>query len=328
MPVGVPDALVVGAPKSGTTSFAEYLSNHPRVALSSPKETRYFASDSFAPDPAQYVRRFFAGKVAGKVLIDGDPENMFVDYVPERIRLLNSTPKIVAVLREPAARAFSQWWMDYSSGIERLPFDEAIAANIAQIRSGLRAFEGHEATRLYTRHHASRRAGRVEIRTYLDYSHYGRALDRYAAIFGAESLCVVSYEQMAQDPVSTVDRVFDFLGVGPYGAVAPTELNVAIQNVGVARFAFRTVRLVRRLGLGGYIPNTTKNSWWPAIIRTLDRGQRRPSLADYPETAQLIRSLLDSDTDKAARHLPADLREDWQAQIEATRVRGDASPND
>ena len=104
-----PDFLVLGAPKAGTTAFCEYLQAHPHICLSQPKETRYFLLSS-KWDRESYRQRFFQ-RPAGRMCGEGTPNYLGMSFVLPRLAEVAPSAQLFLLLRDPAERAFSSWWM-------------------------------------------------------------------------------------------------------------------------------------------------------------------------------------------------------------------------
>src|SRR3954452_566823 len=119
----LPNSLIIGASKGGTTSVYHWLSRHPAVCVSRIKEVRYF-NGHYDRGPVWYAAQF-EPKRAQKVLVEASPSYLWDPDVPERVRSLLGEPKLIVLLREPVERAWSQYWMKVRRGGEG-SFDEAL----------------------------------------------------------------------------------------------------------------------------------------------------------------------------------------------------------
>ncbi|MGE3517763.1 MAG: sulfotransferase domain-containing protein [Vicinamibacterales bacterium] len=134
----LPDCLVIGAAKAGTTSLFNILGRHPQVAASREKETRFFSHDArFARGMAWYAAHFFPGAPGTAVRLDASPAYLtWSDKVAPRVRDTHGDHvAIVAILRDPVARAYSHYWHRVRLGHERLSFAEAIAREDERLRA-------------------------------------------------------------------------------------------------------------------------------------------------------------------------------------------------
>jgi hypothetical protein len=203
----LPNFLIIGAAKCGTTSLYHYLRQHPQVFMSPVKEPRFFAFDGTRPDfrgphdellrNESTVWRFedyvalFAG--AGDALAVGEASPWYLnsERAAERIRARVPGARLVAVLRDPAERAYSEYLMQVRDGRETVSFEEALRAEPGRIREGWST--GH----------------------YRERGRYFAQLQRYFERFERERMRVYLYEDLARDPRCLLRDLFGFLGVDP-----------------------------------------------------------------------------------------------------------------
>ena len=107
----LPNFLIIGAPKCGTTALYYALKRHPQIHLSTPKEP-FFFEEEFDRGTEYYWRTYFADGWQGQPLV-GEARNahLFVPYVTRRIYETVPHARLIASLRNPVERAFSHWWM-------------------------------------------------------------------------------------------------------------------------------------------------------------------------------------------------------------------------
>jgi Sulfotransferase domain len=195
------DFIVIGVQKGGTTSLWEYLRRHPSIAMPEHKEAPVLcAPDSRYPDLLAWLMRGFdgvasdvrLGKVATYYMMGRDAVS--VDRVAERMAELLPRVRLIALLRDPVARAISQYRMSVRRGFERRPLDAAIEEQIAEGRTA-----------------ADRPA--TETTTYVAQGEYGRVLRTYLRWFPLEQLHVEWTADLDRDPAGVVDRILRFLGL-------------------------------------------------------------------------------------------------------------------
>src|SRR5437588_2037479 len=130
----LPDFLIIGGQRCGTTSLYYYLINYPGISPACTKEVHFF-DVNFEKGPGWYRAQFptVIGKSYAKYarkhsLITGEasPYYLFHPHAPRRISALIPKVKLIALLRNPVDRAFSQHWLEVQSGYETLSFKEAI----------------------------------------------------------------------------------------------------------------------------------------------------------------------------------------------------------
>ncbi|MDH3284601.1 MAG: sulfotransferase [Acidobacteriota bacterium] len=203
--MSLPNFLIVGASKSGTTSLYEYLGEHPDVFMSPLKETNFFTFDGRrprfgGPDGAVFVRdsiyqrddyeRLFADRKSETAVGEASPRYLFTPGTAERIQRLIPRARIVAILRNPAERAFSAYCMRVRDGWESCrSLEEAMADEPRRLReswaSGI----------------------------YLQRGYYGAQLSEYFDRFPTEQIRVYLYDDLRADPQGLLRDLFRFLGV-------------------------------------------------------------------------------------------------------------------
>src|SRR6266481_6208185 len=125
------DFLVAGAQKSGTTALNYYLKRHPRIALPVKKELHFFDNDElFAGGNVSYEPLYEMFRPARPGSIAGENTPIYLYWRPAlpRIRDYNPAMKFIVILRNPIERAFSQWNMQRTRGIEPFDFLDAVGA--------------------------------------------------------------------------------------------------------------------------------------------------------------------------------------------------------
>jgi hypothetical protein len=207
----LPDFLVIGGQRCGTSSLYKYLSAHPLIVPSLRKEIRYF-NRHYANGEGWY-RAHFASRVHRSVLarrhgrepltFEATPAYLFHPLAPARAVEVVGDARLVAVLRNPVDRALSHYHHSVRRGWEHLSFADALAA---------------EADRLAG--HAARLASdpTFSISDYLRFSYaargfYDEQLERWLACFGRDRLLVLRSEDLFERPVDTLHRLLDFVGL-------------------------------------------------------------------------------------------------------------------
>ncbi|MFO7955055.1 sulfotransferase family protein [Thioalkalivibrio sp.] len=131
---GLPDFIIIGAQKSGTTSLYAYLSQHPQLFPSSTKEVHFFdggldpSVDTFKKGMPWYRAHFPLRKNMGanQRTFEASPLYIFNPLAPERIANVVPNVKIIALLRNPTERAISHFFHERRRGREPLAIDEAL----------------------------------------------------------------------------------------------------------------------------------------------------------------------------------------------------------
>jgi len=205
----LPDFLVIGGQRCGTDSLFKDLGLHPCVVPATRKEVSYFTRH-FAMGEAWYRthfptrarlavrRRRVHARVAS---FEATPDYLFHPLAPERAAHLVPDAKLVALLRDPLARAYSHYRHMVRLGFEDLSFDEAIAREeerTAPDRARLRDDPlGHPA-QLLRYSYAARGA-------------YAEQLERWFTHFRRDRVLVVRSEDFFHRPARTFGEILEFL---------------------------------------------------------------------------------------------------------------------
>jgi len=204
----LPRLIIPGAMKAGTTSLFEYLRGHPGLAASFEKEIHFFDMH-YDRGPGWYAGQFpgpRAGAGSGPLPFESSPYYLFEPRVPARIRDLVPDVKLVVLLRDPVARAFSHYHNNRRLGREPLSFEDAIQAEDERLAGEEeRLLADPRAVSLVHKRYSYLRRGR-----------YAEQLVRWRACFPAEQILVVDAGRLFTDPRSVVAEVLEFLAVEPW----------------------------------------------------------------------------------------------------------------
>jgi hypothetical protein len=211
----LPDFLVIGTQKGGTTSLHQLLSMHQQVYLPAVKEVHYFTKH--ADESVQWYARFFADARADQWCGDITPYYLFHPYAAPRIQALLPHVPMVVLLRDPVERALSQYFMEQRRGDEPLTLRDALAAEPERLR--------HSTTAIATpgvidTHHM--------VHSYVSRSRYDEQLQHYFRFFPRTQILVLKSEQFFQDPASAWHHILTFLGI----PVTPLPMTLPHANAG------------------------------------------------------------------------------------------------
>jgi len=126
----LPDFIIIGGQKCGTTSLFHYLREHPRVRAPTRKETHYFTTH-FASQRLAWYRSLFPTLLHRLVdsrirTFEASPGYLYNPYAADRIKNLLPNVKLIVSLRNPVDRAYSHYHHSVRIGKETLPFEQAI----------------------------------------------------------------------------------------------------------------------------------------------------------------------------------------------------------
>lgn len=201
-----PDFLIIGAPKSGTTSLYQYLQQHPQIYMSPLKEPHFFLFDGPSPQPMNgpydEVRRreMIRSWDAYQALFDGRRDElvsgeasiryMYSPQACDSIKRRLPKVKLIVLLRNPVDRAYSSYRRDVQHGNEsKVSFKVALADGERREREGW------------------------FIGTHERLGFYHAYLQRFYDTFDASQIRVYLYDELRNDPVALTRDLFGFLGV-------------------------------------------------------------------------------------------------------------------
>ena len=247
--MNLPTFLIIGAARSGTTSLYDYVRQHPGVYASPVKEPNFFAVEG-APvvhcgpgeDELRWITHLddylalFRKAPARCAIGEASPLYLYSPTAPARIHHYVPEVRLVTILRNPVERAYSAFTYLRERGSEpHSGFLDALAA------------EDERVARNWSHIWHYRRMGL-----------YYEQLSRYYERFGVEQICVLLYEELANDPGRTVRQVFEHIGVDPaFEAETSIRRNVS----GESRY-----RLLRPV----LSPNRLTTRLRPLLSRRLD----------------------------------------------------------
>lgn len=215
-----PNFLVIGAQKSGTTSLQRYLAQHPAVLCATPKEVHYLdLARHHAYGDGWYLSHFplrwrarSARRAVGEAPAIGEvtPDYLFHPWAAERAHAFDPGLRLLAVLRDPVERAYSQYQMRVRKYGEALTFEEALDREARELPEELARMVADPG---YTWPHDRRRS-------YVGRGLYAEQLERWLRFFPRDQLLVLTSDELWADTEPTLRRIERFLGIpewhGPY----------------------------------------------------------------------------------------------------------------
>jgi hypothetical protein len=289
----LPDFLVIGAFKSGTTSLAQFLGDHPQIYMPWLQEPNFFAYEQAdiegSPRPevernsvykrhrartlAQY-ESLFEEAPAGALVGECSPEYMRSAYACPRIAEELPNAKLLAILRNPIDRAFSDYQAFVRDSLERAPFGEAI-----------------------------RRPPGIEPGSqYVMTGFYGRQLQPYFETFGADRVKVILNEDLRVDAKHVLDDVCEWLGVDPMpdSAALANQFNVSGRPRNSAVALAYKLRRVSRPWAKPIVPERLQRGVDSILANGLQRESVPPAVRSelieiYREDIELLQSLTGRD---------------------------------
>jgi hypothetical protein len=198
----LPDFLVLGAQKAGTTALYEYLRRHPQITGPSWKEVSFF-DRHWARGESWYRGNFpNRARTRRKLVGEASPSYVFHPLAPQRVHELVPDARLIVLVRNPVDRALSQYNHEVALGREPLPFEEALDAEEERLRGEEERMEADP--RYFSREWWSH--------TYKARGRYAEQLERWLAVFPREQLLVLPSDDLGSDPAKAHAQVLEFLG--------------------------------------------------------------------------------------------------------------------
>ena len=182
-PGALPNLIVIGAQKCGTSGLHYYLSLHPEISVSQPKELNFFIAERNWPRGVDWYRSHFDPNA--KVRSEASPN--YTAYpqhleVPERMHSVVPDAKLLYMVRDPIDRIAAHWVHNYAKRREK---------------GDLRTTLMHPNT------------------SYLARSHYYAQLQRFLRLYARDRVLVIEQEELRRKRNETLSRIFEFAGVDP-----------------------------------------------------------------------------------------------------------------
>lgn len=207
----LPDFIIIGAQRCGTTSLYNYLVEHQEVFPSFIKETHFF--DWRFSNGLNWYRAYFPSslhrayvqRIRHRAFVTGEstPYYLFYPHAPRRVWETIPLARLIVMLRNPVERAYSHYHHEVRTGAETASFEDALAreseilpAETAKIMQDDRYCSfGHN-------HHA-----------YLSRGIYVDQLQRWTEFFDRDRLRILKSEEFYREPEAALEEVSAFLGL-------------------------------------------------------------------------------------------------------------------
>lgn len=206
----LPDFLIIGAQKSGTTSLYNHLVQHPSVGCAFEKEVRYFNDHygkgvnwyraHFPTSPLKQVQtlRYRTRYITG----EGEPSYLANPLAPQRVLDLVPDVKLIVMLRNPVDRAYSHYQHRFTRNRETRPFEEVVSADKKVLLDGFDGLPTGDGKRLGHLHYS-----------YLPRGFYAEQLENWFAVFPQGQFKIIHAEEFFADTQKVYDEVLEFLSL-------------------------------------------------------------------------------------------------------------------
>jgi len=246
----LPNFMIIGVAKAGTTSFYHYLDQHPQVFMCPEKGSNFFGYEDardwkwtdegnppllrhFQARTFEEYEAFFAGVTDEIAIGEASPQYFRCPTAAQRIHESLPHVKLVASLRNPADRAFSGFLMRTRRGEPVKGFHEELTADASHVRESL----------------------------------YYKRLKRYFDLFPRDQIKVIIFEEFKKDPAKTVVDLFGFLGVDT--SFVP-DTSIRHNPAGIPK-----IRLINRLFFNPTLIRTAKAVFPESVQEMLKQVQQQ-----------------------------------------------------
>lgn len=297
----MPNFLIIGAAKAGTTSLYYYLSQHPQIYMSPSKEPRFFALEGETlafrnPDKGinetsitqlENYLKLFEGVKDEVAIGEASPLYLYSEKAVERIKYYIPHVKLIAILRNPVDRAFSCYTHLIREGIEPFSFEGGLKEEESRIRDNW-----------------------AHLWHYRQAGYYYPQLKRYFKNFGREQIKIYLYEDLNKNSTEIAQDAYRFLGVDDSFAPDLTRMNVSgVPKIRLLQTLLGTQNPVRS-ALKRILPKSLRKNvakemrqWNLENKLQLDSAVRMQLIEDYRKDILKLEGLIERDLHNWLEHV-------------------------
>ena len=251
----LPDFILIGAQRSGTTSFFKHLCQHPEVHASFPKEVHFFTNNYHKG--LNWYRSHFP-LATWKIKAERDGKQKFITgeatpyylahpHAPQRASQVVPNALLIVLLRNPIDRAYSHYQHEVRMGVESLSFDEALDKEEERLLHESEKMAQDEHYCSFPHQHYSYLARGVYIDQILAWKRY----------FSSEAMLILASELFYAEPSTTIRRVTDKFGLAnwcldnakKYHVSSYSQMSTGTRSRLAAYFRPHNLRLFETLNL-------------------------------------------------------------------------------
>jgi len=272
------DFIGLGAQKSGTSWIYACLYEHPEICAPI-KEIHYFSRNRFTKGKEWYESHF-SKCTDGKVCGEFSTSYLYSKEAPARIHGQYPNVKLIAVLRNPIDRAFSQYRNVQKAGEieQKISFDEYIEAEESVLQQGL----------------------------------YAEQLERYYKYFKNRQILVLIHEDCRRQPDECIKRIYTFLEVRDtfVPSMLHREINVARmpKYIIVEKLMHRFAEGLRRLGFDGLV-HRIRQMGLPDMVRLHNTKKITDPVLSFDRTS--LQNYFRDDIRKLSKMIDRDVTVEW-----------------
>jgi len=206
----IPDFLVIGAKRCGTTSLYQHLSEHPCISRS-PRDNIGFFNENYhlginwykSLFPTVFYKKKMESKNKQCLFFDVTSTYMEEELTAKNVYEVNPNQKIIVILRNPVDRAYSHYHVNVKEKSEKRSFEDAVFEEMNRIKSERIIQNKNKNLRVFTPNNIH----------YLKKGFYALQLKSWFKIFPREQILVLSTEEFQEDQNLIYKKIFDFLNI-------------------------------------------------------------------------------------------------------------------
>lgn len=188
----LPNFIIAGTEKSGTSSLIFYLSEHEDIFTPPKKEIHFFEDDNNFKKGVEWYKKWFSKWSGEKAIGECTPLYMYFPHCPQRISDIYPDMKIIFILRNPVDRAYSNYWHQVRGGKENLTFEASLKKEQGRIKTS----KYHNKTY-----------------SYMNKGFYFLQIERFLKYFPKEQILIVKFDELKRYPQKTLNEIYRFLEV-------------------------------------------------------------------------------------------------------------------
>lgn len=189
----LPNVIIIGAQKAGTTSLHYWLGQHPEVyGPAGAKDFHFFCDEEYYNRGLNFYSSFFSGHKDEKIVLAGAVNYIYLPNTPQRLIEYNPNLKLILCIRNPVDRLYSAYKFNNLKGIEPLKLEEALEEEDQRINLSWK-----------NKHDYS----------YADHGYYNVQLKRYLEFFRPNQIHVVKFEYLKDKPEKVFSELCNFLNI-------------------------------------------------------------------------------------------------------------------
>ena len=276
------DFIGIGAQKSGTSWVYACLYEHPEICAPM-KEIHFFSRPRFEKGRVWYESHFKKCE-RGTKMGEFSTSYLYSEEAPARIKSQYPDVKIIAILRNPITRAYSQYRNAIKAGEipESLSFERFIIQEKSVIAQGK----------------------------------YAEQLKRYYALFPPEHILTLVYEDIEKDPLAFMKRIYTFIGID--ASFVPTMLHTSVNSartprrVYIDRIMHQSAEFLRRNGFDRFVWSIRK--WGiPDVVRALNT-KHTVKVVTAPYDRKKLADVFRNDAHHLIEYCGRDMVKEWNLE--------------